>query len=63
MPDVFRSCVMPKGDDGIPRPTSFDSVCCPRAVISCHVRLYVPTKGGDSLPRLTLPTLCVVQVR
>ena len=32
-------------------------------VMADVVRLYVPTKGGDGFPRLTLPTLCVVQGR
>ena len=35
-PDVVRSCVLPKGDDGMPRPTSIDCVCCTKAVMSCH---------------------------
>ena len=37
-PDVVRPCVLPKGDDGMPRPTSFDNVFCLRAVMSCHAR-------------------------
>ena len=47
-------------------PDIADRVCCPRAVIHATadvVQLYVPTKGGDGLPRLMLPTLCVVQGR
>ena len=35
-PDVIRLCVLPKGDDGMPRPTSLDRVCCPKAVVACH---------------------------
>ena len=38
MPDVVRPCVLPKDDDGMPRPTLFDSVWCPKAVMSCHAR-------------------------
>ena len=38
MPDVVRPFVLPKGDDGIPRPTSFDRVCCPKAMMACHAR-------------------------
>ena len=37
-PDVVRPCVLPKGDDGMPRPTSFNCVCCPKAVMACHAR-------------------------
>ena len=37
-PDVVRSSMLPKGNDGMPRLTSFDRMCCPRAVISCHAR-------------------------
>ena len=37
-PDVVRLCVLPKGDDGMPRPTSFDSVCFPKAMMACHAR-------------------------
>ena len=36
LPDVVRSCVLPKGDDGMPSPASFDRVCCTKAVMSCH---------------------------
>ena len=35
-PDVVRSCVLPKGDNGMPRLTSFDRVCGIKAVMSCH---------------------------
>ena len=37
-PDVVRPCVLPKGGDGMPRPTSSDRVCCPRAMMTCHAR-------------------------
>ena len=46
------------------RPTSFDRVCFPRAVMPCHSRCCRPcvlSKGGDVMPRPTLPTVCVVQ--
>ena len=45
-PDVVRSCVLPKGDDGMLRPTSFDRVL---------------SYGGDVIPRPTLPIVCAVQ--
>ena len=37
-PDVVRPCVLPKGDDGMPRPTSLERVCCPKAMMTCHAR-------------------------
>ena len=40
----------------MPCPTSFDRVCYPKAVISCHARRCQPcvlTKGGDVMPRPT----------
>ena len=27
-----------QSDDGMPRPTSFDRVCCPKAMLACHAR-------------------------
>ena len=30
--------VLSYGGDGMSRPTSFDRVCCPKAVMSCHAR-------------------------
>ena len=36
-PDAVRPCV-PKGDDGMPRPTSLERVCCPKAMMTCHAR-------------------------
>uniref|UniRef100_A0A494G8K2 Uncharacterized protein n=1 Tax=Solanum lycopersicum TaxID=4081 RepID=A0A494G8K2_SOLLC len=38
MPDVVRPCLLPNGDDIMPHPTSFDRVCCPKAVMTCHAR-------------------------
>ena len=41
----------------MPRLTSFDRVCCPRAFMSCHARRCRPcvlSQGGDVMPRLTL---------
>ena len=35
-PDVVQPCVLPKGNDGMPCPTPFDCVCCPKAVMECH---------------------------
>ena len=66
MPDVLRPCVLSKGSDVMPRPTSSDYVCCPRAVMSCHSRRCRPcvqSKGSNVMPRPTLPTVCVVQWR
>ena len=37
-PDVVWLSVLPNGDDGVPRPTLFDRVCCPKAMIACHAR-------------------------
>ena len=54
MPDVVRLCVLSKGGDVMSRPTSFDFVCCPKAVMSCHARRCRPcvqSKGGDVMPR------------
>ena len=48
-PNVVQPCLLSKGGDVMRRPTSFDSVCCPRAVMACHPR-----------PR---PTVCAVQRR
>ena len=53
-PDVVRSSVLPKGNDGTPRLTSFDRVCCTKAVMSCHARRCRPcvlSKGSDVMPR------------
>ena len=38
-PDVVRSCVLPKGDNGMPHPTSFDRVCYPKTMMAFHARL------------------------
>ena len=43
----FRSCLFSKGDDGMPCPTSFNRVCCPKAMMACHARRR--------------PTVCAVQ--
>ena len=63
--DVVQLSVLPKGDDYMPRPTSFNCVCSPRAVMSSHARhclACVLSKGGDVImPRPTLPTVCVVK--
>ena len=37
-PDVVRLCVLLKGDDGKPRLTSFDRVCCLKAEMLCEAR-------------------------
>ena len=41
-PDVIQPCVLSKGSDVMPRPTSSDCVCCPRAVMACHARRCRP---------------------
>ena len=56
MLDVFRPCVLPKGDAGIPRLTSFDRVSCPKVMFACHVgvvRPFVLPKEDDNMPRPT----------
>ena len=34
--DFIRPCVMSMGHDGMPRPTSFDRVCVPKAMMAFH---------------------------
>ena len=57
MPNVVRPCVQSKGNDNMPRPTSFDCVCCPRAMMVCHATRYSTLsmlfKGDVGLPCLT----------
>ena len=36
--DVVQQCVLSKGGDVMPRPTSSNCMCCPRAVMACHAR-------------------------
>ena len=38
MHDVVRLCVLSKGGDVMPRPTSFDCVCGLKAIMECHAR-------------------------
>ena len=45
--DVVPPCVVPKGDDGMARLTSFDRLCCLKVVMSCHA--------------LRRTTVCIVQ--
>ena len=48
--------VLPKGDAGMRRPTSFDRVCCPKAMMACHARRSSPCvlpKGDNGMPRST----------
>ena len=47
--DVVQPCVLSKGGDVMPRPTSSNCMCCPRAVMACHARCH--------------PTMCAVQGR
>ena len=66
MPDVVRPCVLPKGGDVMPLPTSPDSVYCLRAVMSCHARCCRPCvlcNGIDVMPRSMLPIVCAFQGR
>ena len=96
-----RSCLFSKGDDGMPRPMSFNRVCCPKAMMACHARRRftmcafqrrrchvspddadrvcypralmlcharrcrprVLSKGGDVMPRSTLPSMYAVKGR
>ena len=39
-PDDVKSCVLSKGNDNIPRPTSSDYVCFARAMMACKTRCY-----------------------
>ena len=66
MPDVIRSCVLPKRDDGMPRQTLFVFVYFPKAMMACHAlgrSQCVQSKGGDVMPRPMLLTVCAIQVR
>ncbi len=47
--DVVRPCVLQKGDDCMPCPTTSDRLCCPRAMMACHA--------------LRRPTVCAAQGR
>ena len=54
--DVIRPCVLSKGGDVMPHPMSSDSLCRPRAAISCHadvVRPCVMPNGDDGMPHPT----------
>ncbi|TMW93072.1 hypothetical protein EJD97_012229 [Solanum chilense] len=48
-PNIVLSCVLSKGDDNMPSPTSLDYVCFPRLMMACHTRLC--------------PTVCAFQER
>ena len=57
-----RPCVLPKGDDGMPRPTSFDCVCCTKVVMQCHARrrsivCVVQTRCWHATPDIVRPCL------
>ena len=63
MPDVVGLCVVPKRDDGMPCLMSFDHVCFPKAVMTCHAqrRLTVRVVQGrwfHATPDIVLP--CVL---
>ena len=54
--DVVRLCVLYKGGDVMPRPTLFDRVSYPKAMMACHnndVRPCVLSKGDDGMSRQT----------
>ena len=53
MPDIVRPCVLPKGDDVMPRPMSSDRMCSLKAMMACHARPCVLSKGDDGMQRLT----------
>ena len=78
LPDVVQPCLRFKGYNGMACPTSFDRVCCPKAVMSCHAqrsqtvcaaqgRLFHASPDviqvSDVMPRPMLPTVCVVKGR
>ena len=54
-PDVVRPCVLPKGDDGMPRPTSLDRVCCAKAYFAVHAR------SAQALADAAWPRTCCVR--
>ena len=51
--NVVSSRVRSKGDDNMPRPTSFDRVSCPREMMICHTRrcltLCMVSKSDDGV--------------
>ena len=52
-----RPCVLSKGHDGMPRPTSFDHVCYPKAMMHATpdvVQPYVLPIGDNEMQRSTL---------
>ena len=54
-PDVIRPCVLSKGGDGMPRPTSSDRVLsyCGDVIPRLRCRLSMLSKGDDGMPRPT----------
>ena len=50
MPYIVRPYVLSQSYDGMSRPTSFDRVCCPKAMMACHARcrsiVYVVQRRG-----------------
>ena len=57
IPNVVRWCVQSMVYDNMPRPTSSDCVCCPRALMVFHARHYSTLsmlfKGDHGLRRPT----------
>ena len=52
MADILWPCVLAKSNDGMPRLTYFDCVCCQRAIMACHARRRSPcvlSKGKDDM--------------
>ena len=60
MPDVIRSCVLAKGGDVLSRLKSFNRVCCPKAVMSCHAQCSLTVEASQG--RLFHATPNVVQL-
>ena len=62
-PDVVRPCVLSKGHDGMPRPTSFDRVCYQKAMMHSTpdvVRPCLPFKGYDGISTPDFVRPCVL---
>ena len=57
MPDVVLPCVLSKGGDGMPRSTSSDRLCVPKAMLECHARcrssVCVLSQGVEGMSRST----------
>lgn len=51
-------CVLLKGHAAMPPPTSYDHVCCQRAILTYEtpdvVRPFILSKGDDGMPSLDI---------